>query len=212
MPNSTFNKTIGTALLPHTVQNSGAITVGQWIEVTSMMRARIVVDMGRTGTTALTNEVLFQLEGTRSASGYDGAFPLYTWTSSLGKTAANAPTLNGATSAGASTFVVSSATGILQGKGLYLRETGTPANSEWCKVKSMSSTTVSPFDNLTRAHTSGITVTDLAERMSFTQNLDTIARIRLIVNSASDMNGTAAASGQTVDVIAWLNTLDAVAS
>ena len=87
----------------------------------------------------------------------------------------------------------------------YLRETGTPANSEWSQVKSVSTNTVTPFNNLTRAHTNGIIVSDLGEVISWTEDLSSVMRVRLIVDSATN------ASGQTVDVLALISTLDAVA-
>jgi hypothetical protein len=101
---------------------------------------------------------------------------------------------------------VSSATGITAGDRLYLRETGTPGNSEFADVKSMSGTTVTPFNNLTRAHTNSIAICDQAERFSWTESLVGVKRLRFIVDSATN------AAGQTVDVIAWLVTLDSVSS
>ena len=56
--------------------------------------------MGRTVSTALTNEVKFRLEVSAKTSGTDEWVPLYEWTSSNGKTAASSTTLNGATTAG----------------------------------------------------------------------------------------------------------------
>lgn len=205
MASATPTKTGSRSLLAHTQQATATITVGAWVDVSAWFAARIAIYMGRTVATALTNEVLFRLEGSYASSGDDGFFTIFERTSSKGKTAASSTTLNGATSAGATTYVVTSATGIAAGDVIYLRETGTPANSEWTQVKSMSSTTVTPFNNLTRAHTSGINVADLGEVLSWTEDLSSVLRVRLIVDAATN------ASGQTVDVLALISTLDAVA-
>jgi hypothetical protein len=95
---------------------------------------------------------------------------------------------------------------------IYLRETGTPANSEWSRVNGVSGTTVTPVDNLTRAHTNSIAVTNLAESWVFDLDVQTVERIRLVVDSASGNQGITAASGQTVDVIGWYVSLDSVVS
>lgn len=205
MANATPTKTGSRSLLAHTQQATATITVGAWVDVSTWFAARVAIYMGRTVATALGNEVLFRLEGSYASSGDDNFFTIFERTSAKGKAAASSTTLNGATAANDATFVVTSATGIAAGDMLYLRETGTPANSEWVQVRSMSGTTVTPFNNLTRAHTSGINVADLAEVISWTEDLSSVLRVRLIVDSAT------AASGQTVDVLAVLSTLDSVA-
>lgn len=209
MSTASPTKTGSRSLLAHTQQASGVITVGSWVDVSALFSATIDIRIGRTVATALTNELLFRLEGSTASSGDDNVTKLYPRTSVTGKTAASSTTLNGATSANASTFVVTSATGILAGDTLYLRE-GTPANSEWVQVKSISGTTVTPFNNLVRAHTNSINIADLGELISWTQDLSSLMRVRLVIDSASDGYGVAAASGQTVDVLALMSTMDSV--
>lgn len=202
MTTATANKTLGGVLLAHTQQATAAVTLGSAVDVSTKFSARVFVSVGRTVATALTNELNFRLEASAKSSGNDEWYPLYPFTTANGKTACNATTLNGATSAGATTCVVTSATGYAAGDILYFRETGTPGDSEWARIKSMSGTTVTFEEALTRAHTNGITVTDLGERLSYEVNLDNVGRIRLAVDSASS------ASGQTVDVLAWVTTFD----
>jgi hypothetical protein len=209
---TTASKTGSGVLLGLTQQASAAVTVGSAIDVSTKLGLRVFVKMGRTVATALTNQVGFRIEASPTTSGNDEWVPLVSWTSQSGTTAANSTTLNGATSAGASSITVTSATGITAGDFLYLRETGTPANSEWSRVATVSGTTVTPVDNLTRAHTNSIAVTDLGESWVFDLDVQTIERIRLVVDSASGNQGTTAASGQTVDVIGWYVSLDSVVS
>jgi hypothetical protein len=207
---TTATKTASSALLALTQQATAAVTVGSAVDVSTKFAIRIFVKMGRTVATALTNEVGFRFEASPATSGNDEWVPVFQWTSATGKTAANSTTLNGATSANASTYIVTSATGITTGDYLYLRETGTPANSEWSRVGTISSATVTPTDNLTRAHTNSIAITDLGEFFTFDFDVSTMERVRLVVDSASGNQGTTAASGQTVDVLAWYVSLDSV--
>lgn len=202
MSTATPNKTQGSALLAHTQQATADVTFGSAIDVTTKFSTRVFIAMGRTIATALGNEVLFRLEASAKSSGNDEWYPLYQQTSGSGKTTCNAPTLNGATTAGNTTCVVSSGTGITAGNLLYFRETGTPANSEWSRVKSVSGTTVTFEEPQTRNHTNGITITNFAEKISYDIDLSNIGRIRLAVDTASNP------SGQTVDVLAWINTFD----
>jgi hypothetical protein len=206
MTTTTANKTQGTALLALTQQASATVTVGSAIDVSTKFAARYFVKMGRTIATALSWEVLFRLDASAKSSGNDEWYPLYIWSSQYGKTTCNATTLSGATTAGNTTSVLASGTGITGGDVLYFRETGTPANSEWSRVKSISSATPTFEDAQTRNHTNGITVTDFAEMFSGDIDLSNVGRIRLVVDSASN------ASGQTVDVIGWLVSLDSVST
>lgn len=198
----TNSNTVGSTLLAHTQLASATIAVGSPVSVATALAALINIRLGRTVATALSNEVRFALQVRMDASDNDDWVTRYEFTSGTGKTACNAPTLSSGTSAGATTFGVSSATGLAKGDRLYLRETGTPANSEWCEIKDISGTTITPFEPLTRAHTSGITVTDYAESFTWTEVLAGINGIRLIVDGGTN------SSGQTVDVLALMNTLD----
>lgn len=204
--NTTFTKTQGTALLALTQQATAVITVGSVVDVTTKMAASIYVKMGRTVATALGNEIRFRLESSAKSSGNDEWIPIMQWTSISGKTACTATTLNGATTAGNTTSLLTAGTGFNAGVWAYFRETGTPANSEWSRIASLSTNTVTFEEAQTRSHTNGITVTTLAEGWQYDIDCSSICRIRLIVDSAS------AASGQTVDVIAWINTLDSATS
>jgi hypothetical protein len=207
MTTSTLTKTQGTALLAHTQQATAAITVGSAVDVSTKSAVQIFVKMGRSTSTAFSNEMQFRLEASAKSSGNDEWVPVYQWTSQSGKTAATSTTLNDAScNAADTTFVLTSGTGITAGDHVYLRETGTPANSEWVRVVSVSTNTVTIEEGLTRNHTNGINVADLAESWTFSINVAAIGRIRLVVDSAS------AATGVTADVIAWLVSLDSVST
>ncbi|NMQ05262.1 hypothetical protein E4Q08_08260 [Candidatus Accumulibacter phosphatis] len=204
MTTTTLNKTAGSVLLAHTQCATATITVGSAVDVsTKLGPATAYVKMGRTIANALTNNVRFRIDGSAKTSGNDEWAPLYEWQSANGSTAASKTTLNDAAcDAGDTSFTLTSATGFTAGDLVYLRETGTPANSEWCRAKSTSSNTLSLEEALTRGHTNGIDVTDLAEVFAIPFDVSGQVRVRLVVDTAS------AASGQTVDCIAWLVTAD----
>lgn len=208
MATTTASKTAGTALLAHTQQATATITIGSPVDVSSKLGpATAIVKMGRSVATALSNQVRFRIDTSAKTSGNDEWVPLVEWTSQFGTTAASASTVNdGAFNAADTSFTITSATGFAAGDQIYLRETGTPGNSEWARVLSVVSTTVTMEEAVTRSHTNGIAVTDLAESFSIPLDLAGQVRIRLVVDTAS------AASGQTVDVIGWLVTMDSLSS
>lgn len=208
MTTTTLTKTAATALLAHTQQATAAITVGSAVDVsTKVGPATAFVKMGRTVATALGNNVKFRIEGSAKTSGNDEWVPIFEWTSLNGLTAASATTLNDAAcNAGDTVFTLTSGTGFTAGDYIYLRETGTPANSEWVREKSVSTNDITVEEAITRNHTNGIAVTDLAESFAIPLDLSGHVRIRLVVDTAS------AASGQTVDVIAWLVTADSAST
>lgn len=205
MSTTTPNKTQGTALLAHTQVATATMTIGSALDVSGKYSGQVYISMGRTVATALTNEVVFQLEASAKASGNDEWYVLYERPSVSGKTAASSTTVNDATfTAGDTVFTVTSGTGLVAGDHIYVRETGTPANSEWLEILSISVNDITLREACTRSHTNGVNVADLAERITFDIDLASISRIRLVVDAAT------AASGQTVDVIAWINTFDSV--
>lgn len=208
MATTTATKTAAQALLAHTQQATATITVGTPVDVSSKVGpATAFIKMGRSASTALSNQVKFRIEGSAKTSGNDEWVPIDEWTSQFGTTAASASTVNDASFNSADTsFTITSATGFAAGDAIYFRETGTPANSEWARVLSVVSTTVTMEEAVTRGHTNGITVTDLAESFFRPLDLAGMVRIRLVVDTAS------AASGTTVDVIGWLVTMDSLST
>ena len=208
MTTTTLTKTAAGVLLAHTQQATATITVGSAVDVsTKLGPATAFVKMGRTVATALTNNVRFRIEGSAKTSGNDEWVPLYEWTSASGTTAASSSTVNDVSfNAGDTSFTISSATGIVAGDVLYFRETGTPGNSEWSRVLSVSGTTITLEEAVTRNKTNGINVADLGEMWAIPLDLSGQARVRLVVDTASG------ASGQTVDVIAWIVTADSAST
>lgn len=204
MTTTTLNKTAAGVLLAHTQCASATVTLGSPVDVsTKVGQATAFVKIGRTIATALSNQVKFRLEGSAKSSGNDEWVPIQEWQSLTGTTTASKTTLNDAScNAGDTVFTLTSGTGFTAGDLVYLRETGTPANSEWVRGKSIATNDLTIEEGLTRSHTNGIDVTDLAELFAIPFDAGGQVRVRLVVDTAS------AVSGQTVDVIAWIVTAD----
>lgn len=206
MPTTSSNKTVGRVLLAHTQLPSGAFVMGLPLTVATLQGPGLItVSWGRSVSTALTAAPAVWAQFAQSDNANDEWCNLRNFGyEPLSIAAVNATTLNGATGAGAPSFSVASATGLAVGQWLYLRETGTPANSEWCQVLSISGTTITPTEPLTRPHTNGITVTNGAERLTYPVDLSAVKRLRAAAAGFS----AAGLTGQLVDVMVELATLD----
>ena len=92
-------------------------------------------------------------------------FPVSALSQIISAAAPTALGTSGAVSAGATSFVVSSATNIAVGDLLYLGDSSA-ANWEIVRVKGVSGTTITPEEAVTFAHANGAAVTDQAETVS----------------------------------------------
>lgn len=209
MTTTTLSKTAAQTLLAHTQLATATQAVGSAVNVSSQIGpATAYVKLGRTVATALSAHVAFRIEASAKTSGNDEWIPLYEWTSAQATTTCNASTVNDASfNAGDTSFTITSATGITGGDWMYLRETGTPANSEWVRIGSVSGTTITLEEACTRSHTNGITTTDMAEGWAIPLDLAGVVRVRLVANS-----NNVTATGQTVDIIGYLVTADSAST
>jgi len=182
--------------------------LGTEIDVSGKFSATAFIRLGRTVTTALTNSVGFKLEGSAKASGADWWVPLYVWTNGVNAVTGIIPAsnlLNGATSAGAATYALDSATGQNSGDLVFFYES---AKYEWARTKSTSTVTATPLDPLIFAHADNCVVLDQAEEFRVDLDLSNIKRLRLVVDTAAAGGSTLLAVGVTVVVEAFLNTFD----
>ena len=188
MTTTTLNKTAAQALLAHTQLATASQAIGSAVDVSSKIGpATVMVKLGRSVATALGFGVAFRIEGSAKTSGNDEWYPIYEWASTTVAVAAS--TVNDASfNAGDTSFTITSATGITGGDLMYLRETGTPANSEWVRIGSVSGTTITLEEACTRSHTNGIATTDGAEMWSIPLDVTAHVRIRLVANSNNTRN------------------------
>jgi hypothetical protein len=186
MATSTPAKTVQTALLAWQDVATGAVTIGTALDVSSIWGATVFVRLGRRSGTAFTaGWPNLRIEASAKASGNDEWYPSAAiFQPQVGASIANT-TLNGAVSAGATSFVVTAATNIAVGDILYLGDSSS-ANWELVRVKTVSGTTITPEEAVTYAHANGSAVTDQAEIFTpAVLDLSSIKRIRAVADNAS---------------------------
>lgn len=212
MTTSVPSKTVGATLFTGADCASGSMYLGSEIDVSDIFAAAAFVRLGRTVTTALTNPVGFKLEASAKASGADFWVPIYVWSSVDVAVTGIIPAsnlLNGATSAGATSYTLDSATGQNAGDLVFFYEASA---YEWARTKSISGAVATPLDPLVYAHADNTIVLDRGEEWIIPLDLSAYKRLRLVVDTAAAGLDTAAAVGVTVFVQAFLNTLDSVQS
>lgn len=189
MSTTTINKTVGTSLVAWADVATANVSVGTALDVSTKLAATVFAQLGRRSGTAFTaGWPNIRIEASAKSSGNDAWVPIATFQPAVGASIANT-TLNGAVSAGASSFVVTSGTNIAAGDVLFLKG-DTDAGNELVRVKSVSGTTVTPEENVTNAHASGNALTDQAESYVAQLDLTAISRLRAVVDNAG--------SGQTI--------------
>jgi len=152
----------------------------------------------RSGTAFTTGWPNVRIEGSHKASGNDTWVPLLNLQPAVGSSIANT-TLNGAVSAGATSFVVTAATNIAVGDLLFLGDSST-ANYEVVRVKSVSGTTITPEEAVTYAHANGAIVTDQVEMYFPAIDVSPYMRVRAVVDNGN--------SGQSISVQVKMSTYD----
>jgi hypothetical protein len=201
MATSTPVKTVQTALLAWQDVATANVQVGTALDVSNYWEATVFARLGRRSGTAFTaGWPNIRIEVSEATSGNDGWYPTAAvFQPPVGASIANT-TLNGAVSAGATSFVVTAATNIAVGDILYLGDSSS-ANWELVRVKTVSGTTITPEEAVTFAHANGSAVTDQAEIFTpAVLGLSSIKRIRAVADNAS--------GGQTCAVKVSITTFD----
>lgn len=179
---------------------SAAMAISSAQSVATKFAATFFIKVARlTGSAFTAGSPNIRIEG--SASTTVGWIPLATFQPAIGATIA-ATTLNGAVSAGASSFVVTSATNIAAGALLFLGHTTLPANYELVRVKSVSGTTITPEEPVVNAHDTGALVTSQAEEYVAQIDCTAIYNLRAVADNIS--------SGQGIKVEVLMTTGDSI--
>ena len=198
---ASITKTQGTSLIAWQDIATANVIVGSAQAVTTTLAGMVFVFLARESGTAFTaGWPNVRIEGSAKSSGNDAWIPLVSFQMAVGASIVNT-TLNGAVSAGATTFVVTSATNIAAGDILFLKDSST-ANYELCRVKSVSGTTITPEEAVTYAHANSSQVTDQAEVYAAAFDLSAVGRIRAVVDNAG--------SGQSIAAQVLLVTGDSI--
>lgn len=207
---TTAVKSQGTTLFAAAAVASALYTESAAVDVSTKLGPAVVsVSVGRTVTTALTNEIGFRIQGAFKAASDDSQwFDIFAWTTAALKTASSANTTTSGTNAAAqNVLVLAAGTGSNAGDIGFCNESG---KYEWFRVESVSSATLTLQDVMNFAHSTGAGYFDGNERFAIPIDLSPWTRIRLSIDTAASGGTAAAASGQTVVVEAFLNTMDSV--
>lgn len=193
---ATYSKTQGTSVLSLQSVASAAVLISSAIDVSSVIAATMFIHFGRRAASALTAGVQFRVEASSKSSGDGHWYPLFTYTSDIA--AASDEAVSGTVNAGTNVITVASTTGFTAGDLIYI-DNGTIGNSEWGRVKSISTNvSITIEDNLVNAQTCA-TMYDQAQIFRPVDiNCRAIGRLRLVVDNT--------ASGQAVAVEAHIVT------
>ena len=201
---ATLTKTPGTSLFAWQTSDiaSAAIVIGSTASVTTALAAMVYCWLVRaTGTAFTAGWPNIRIEGSAKSSGNDAWIPLAQFQPAVGASIVNT-SANGAITAGATTFTITSATNVAVGDLLFLGHTTTVANYEVVRVKAVSGTTITFEEACTNAHDNGCKVTDQAELYVAAIDLSGVTRIRAVVDNGG--------SGQAINAQVLMVTADSI--
>lgn len=197
---SSWTKTANTSLLSLQSVASNTVALGSPVDVSSKFAALIGIHFGRRTTSALTVGGKVRIEGSYKSSGDGHWFPLAEFQSAIA--AAESEAVSGTVNAGTNVITVASTTNLTVGDLIFI-DNSTIGNSEWGRIKAVSTnTSVTIEDNLVNAQT-GSTIYDNAEIFTVALDLTAVIRIRAV----ADFSGT----GQACAIEVTMATADSLA-
>jgi len=199
MAATVWSKTAATSLLSVQSVASNTVVASSAVDVSTKYAAFVGIHFGRRTTSALTVGAKVRIEGSYKTSGDGHWYSLAEFQSAV--TAAESEAVSGTVSSGTNVITVASTTNLTAGDYVYI-DNGTIANSEWGRVKSISTnTSITIEDNLVNAQT-GATIYDNAEFFAVMLDLSAILRIRLVADFSQ--------TGQACAVEAYMSTADSL--
>lgn len=179
---ATFTKTVQTALFATQSVAASTVAISSAFDVSGKLGGLIHVRFGRRSATAAGAGVNIRLESSSATSGDNTWFPFAILTTAFA--ACEAEAVSGTVNAGTNVITVASTTNLTIGDLIFI-DNGTIANSEWGRVKSISTnTSVTIEDNLVNAQTSS-TIYDSAEIYGPIAIPEGAIRIRAVADGAS---------------------------
>lgn len=165
---------------------------GSAVDCSTWYSAKIRIRMGRGTGTAFTQAPRIRLQWTEktSVSGFSDWIDEQVFIPAVGASIASQNYSSGG-AAGASTVVLAGNTNFAATDYVFFHQS-TLANSEWARVQSISSNTLTLTENLVNAMVSGMVCRDQAEEWTYDIDLASANKIRLVVDGAN--------SGQAVIV------------
>ena len=174
-------KTQGTSLISLQSVAASTVLLGSAVDVSQKFAATIFIRFGRRSATAAGAGANIRVEASYKSSGDNSWVPLAVFTTNFA--AAEAEAVSGTVNAGTKVVTVASTTNLTAGDVIFINN-GTIANSEWGRVKSISSNvSVTIEDDLVNAQT-GATLYDSAEMFLCQLDLSAIGRIRIVADGS----------------------------
>jgi hypothetical protein len=177
-----LTKVTSVSLLAIVSTASNVATVGSAVDVSTYYAADVKIRMGRATGSAFTAAPIIRVEKC-----YVTSPTANDWISAaefqpaVGASIAS-QAVSGTVSSGATTFGVAAATNFAAGDYLFLHNT-TLANSEWVRLQSIASTTITLQEALVNAQT-GATARDQAEQYNCQLDLTGVQKLRIVVDGA----------------------------
>lgn len=179
---------------------SNTVVLGSAVDVSTKLAATVFIHSGRRTNSALTEGVEYRIEASAKSSGDGFWWPLASFKSAI--ILAESEAVSGTVSSGTNVITVASTTNLIAGDLVYI-DNSTIANSEWGRVKSISSnTSITIEDNLLNAQT-GSTIYDQAEFFVAQLDLTAVGRIRAVADGRN--------TGQATSVEILMVTGDSIA-
>lgn len=177
-----ITKTTGTSVLSLQSVAASTVVISSDLDVSTKMAATILIWFGRRSATAAGAGVNIRIEVSGESSGDSSWKSIYTFTT--GFAACEAEAVSGTVSSGTNVITVASTTNLTIGDYIFI-DNSTIANSEWKRVKSISTNaSVTTENNLANAQT-GSTIYDSAEDFMCSLDLTAIKRLRVVADGAS---------------------------
>lgn len=196
---ATPSKTIQTALAAPQSLASNSVFISAVQTVTTVFAAALFIHFGRRSNNALTASVEIRVEVSAKSSG-DGHW--FVAANFKTKTAAvTSQAVSGTCNSGQNVVAMTATAGMTVGDIVYI-DNGTIANSEWHRIKVVTTnTSITLEDNLVNAQT-GSTVYPAGEIFLAQVDLSAATRLRVVVNG----NNTGQAVAHEIEMI----TLDSI--
>lgn len=184
-----ITKTIQTQLFAPQSLASNTVAISSVLDVSTALSCMILIHFGRRATTALTEGVEFRVEVSGKSSGDGHWFPVSSYKTAIA--AAESEAVSGTVSSGTNVITVASTTNLARADIVYI-DNSTIGNSEWGRVKSISTNaSITIEDNLVNAQT-GSTIYDQAEIVpAILLDLTSIKRLRLVADGSNTGQATA---------------------
>lgn len=161
---------------------ANTVVVGSGVDLSGKEMGMVYARFGRRSASAAGAGVNIRIEASHKGSGDNSWYPLATFTSAFA--ACEGEAVSGTVNAGTNVVTVASTANLAAGDLVFISN-GTPANSEWGRVKSIvTNTSITLEDNLVNAQT-GSTLYDSAEIYAPVPIPKNVYRMRAVIDGAS---------------------------